>query len=74
MAHPSFTDATKINVPALVIVGERDKNYMASADYFEAKLPNGRKVVIEDAGHPATLVQPEAVNAAVREFLDGLEL
>ncbi|MCH8025262.1 MAG: alpha/beta hydrolase [Chloroflexi bacterium] len=74
MAHPSFTDATKIDVPALVIVGERDKNYMASADYFEAKLPHGRKVVIEDAGHPATLEQPEAVNAAVREFLDGLEL
>ena len=74
MAHPSFTDATKIDVPALVIVGERDKAYHASADYFAAKLPQGRKVVIEDAGHPATLEQPEAVNAAVREFLDGLEL
>ncbi len=41
---------------------------------FAAKLPHGRKVVIEGAGHPATLEQPEAVNAAVREFLDGLNL
>lgn len=74
MAHPSFIDATKVDVPALVIVGENDKAYLASADYFEAKLPDGRKVVIADAGHPAALEQPEAVNAAVREFLDGLDL
>jgi pimeloyl-ACP methyl ester carboxylesterase len=74
MAHPSFTDATKINVPTLAIVGENDKQYLASADYFEAKLPKGKKVVIKDAGHPAALEQPEAVNTAIREFLDGLDL
>jgi pimeloyl-ACP methyl ester carboxylesterase len=74
MAHPRFVDATTIEVPTLVIVGERDKNYLASAGYFESKLPHGKKVVIEDAGHPAVLQQPEAVHAAVREFLDGLEL
>lgn len=74
MAHPTFIDATTIQVPTLVIVGENDKNYLASADYFEAKLPNGHKVVIKDAGHPAALEQPAAVNAAAREFLDGLEL
>ena len=74
MAHPTFVDATTIAVPTLAIVGENDTNYLASADYFAAKLPNGRKVVIKDAGHPATLEQPAAVNAAVREFLDGLRL
>ena len=74
MAHPSFTDATKIDVPALVIVGENDKAYVASSAYFEAKLANGKMVVIKDAGHPAALEQPAAVNAAIREFLDGLDL
>ena len=74
MAHPSFTDATKISVPTLVIVGENDKGYLASADYFASKLPDGRKVVVADAGHPAMLEQPAVVNAAVREFLDGLAL
>ncbi len=74
MAHPSFTDATKVDVPALVIVGENDKAYTASSSYFKAKLANGKMIVIKDAGHPAALEQPEAVNAAVREFLDGLDL
>ena len=74
MAHPSFVDATTIETPTLVMVGENDKNYLASADYFAAKLPNGRKFVVQDAGHPAVLEQPEAVQSAVREFLDGLDL
>lgn len=74
MAHPSFVDATKVDVPTLVIVGENDQAYLASADYFAAKLPNGRKVVIPNAGHPAVLEQPAAVHRAVREFLDGLRL
>lgn len=74
MAHPYFIDATKIDCPTLVIVGERDKNYLASAGYFESKLPDGHKVVVPDAGHPAMLEHPEIVNPAVREFLDGLDL
>jgi pimeloyl-ACP methyl ester carboxylesterase len=74
MAHPRFTDATEIGVPTLVVVGENDKNYLASADYFAAKLPDGRKVVVKEAGHPAMLDRPEVVNAAIREFLDSLTL
>ena len=74
MAHPRFVDATKVQVPTLVIVGERDKNYLASADYFAAKLPHGRKVVVPEAGHPAVQEQPEVVTRAVREFLDDLDL
>jgi pimeloyl-ACP methyl ester carboxylesterase len=74
MAHPTFVDATAVRVPTLVIVGERDRNYLASADYFAAKLADGRKVVVPDAGHPAMLERPEAVQSAVREFLDGLGL
>ncbi len=74
MAHPYFIDATTVTVPALVIVGDNDKNYLASADYFAAKLPDARKVVVEGAGHPAALERPEVVNAAVRGFLDELKL
>ena len=74
MAHPSFIDATTVRPPTLAIVGENDKNYLASADYFAAKLPDCRKVVVEGAGHPALLEQPEVVQAAVREFLDSLTL
>ena len=59
MAHPHFIDATTVDVPAIVIVGENDKNYIASGEYFGEKLPNATKVVVKDAGHPAALEQPE---------------
>jgi pimeloyl-ACP methyl ester carboxylesterase len=74
MAHPTFVDATAISVPTLVIVGENDKTYLASADYFAQKLPNGRNVVVADAGHPAVLDNPDVVHTAVRDFLDSLAL
>jgi len=74
MAHPSFVDAAAINVPALVIVGEHDKNYLASADYFASKLPDGRKAVVQGAGHPAMLDQPAVVHGTVKDFLDSLNL
>ncbi|MCH8850141.1 MAG: alpha/beta hydrolase, partial [Chloroflexi bacterium] len=74
MAHPSFTDASKIDVPTLVVVGENDKNYVASGEYFASKLPNARRLVVEEAGHPALLERPDVVHAAVREFLDSLDL
>jgi pimeloyl-ACP methyl ester carboxylesterase len=74
MAHPTFIDATTIDVPTLVVVGERDKNYLASADYFEKKLPDATRITVEDAGHPAVLEQPATVHKAVRDFLDELDL
>ena len=74
MAHPYFIDAATIDVPTLVLIGENDTHYLASADYFDAKLPDGRKVVVEGAGHATVLEQPDIVCPTVREFLDGLNL
>lgn len=62
-----------IDVPTLVLVGANDEAYLAGTDYMANKIPGARKVVIADAGHSANLDQPEAFNAAVREFLAGLE-
>jgi pimeloyl-ACP methyl ester carboxylesterase len=61
-----------ISVPTLVLVGERDERFLAPADYMAAKIPGAVKAVIPDAGHAANIDQPEAFNAAVREFLDSL--
>jgi pimeloyl-ACP methyl ester carboxylesterase len=61
-----------IRVPALVIVGENDKNFLAAADYMAAKIPEARKVVIPDAGHAPNVDQPEQVNAEMLAFLAGL--
>jgi pimeloyl-ACP methyl ester carboxylesterase len=74
MAHPHFIDATAVRVPAILIVGENDATFRASADYFAAKLADARKVVVEGAGHIAMHERPGIVNTAVRAFLDGLSL
>jgi pimeloyl-ACP methyl ester carboxylesterase len=61
-----------VRVPALVIVGENDKNFLAAADYMAGKIPAARKVVIPDAGHAPNVDQPETVNAEISAFLADL--
>jgi len=59
-----------IRIPTLVLAGERDRQFMPSAEYIAAKIPGAEKVIIAGAGHAANIDQPEAFNAAVRSFLD----
>lgn len=61
-----------IDVPALVVVGDRDEPYLVASDYMASRIPNGRKVVIKDAGHAANMDQPSQFNAAAIEFLNTL--
>lgn len=61
-----------ITVPTLVVVGADDTDFLAGAEYMDRKIPNSRKVVIENAGHAANMDQPEAFNTAVRELLEQL--
>jgi len=59
-----------IAVPAMVLVGENDQQFRASADYMAAKIPGAEKVILAGAGHAANIDQPAAFNAAVRSFLE----
>ena len=61
-----------VAVPALVLVGSEDKNFLAAADYMAGKIPGARKSLVEGAGHAANLDQPAAFNRAVAEFLSAL--
>ncbi len=61
-----------ITVPALVLVGEKDRGYLAAADYMTGKIPDGRKALIADAGHAANIHQPAAFNHVMGEFLNSL--
>ncbi len=61
-----------IAVPTLVIVGERDRGYRQSADYFAARIPGARLVVVEGAGHAPNVSRPEVFEQAVRDFMAGL--
>jgi len=67
-----ITSLDRITVPTLVIVGAEDTDFLAGADYMHRRIPNSRKVVIDNAGHAANMDQPEAFNAAVRELLEQL--
>lgn len=67
-----ITSLDSITVPTLVVVGADDTDFLAGAEYMHRKIANSRKVVLDDAGHAANMDQPEAFNAALREFLELL--
>lgn len=62
----------EVAVPTLIVVGAKDRPYLAAAEYMAEKIPDARKVTIPEAGHAANLHQPERFNAVVRDFLDNL--
>jgi len=67
----SATLAT-IRVPTLVLCGRQDAlSSLADHQAMAAGIADARLVVIEDCGHLATLERPEAVNAALRRWLQA---
>lgn len=63
---------TEIKVPTLVIVGSEDKQFLGSSEYMAKKIPGGRLELIEGGAHAANMEQPDAFNAALLAFVDGL--
>ena len=63
-----------INVPTLCIFGAEDVITPVEPEgkSMAAAIPGAKLVVIPNAGHLSNLEQPEAFNAAVREFLPTL--
>jgi pimeloyl-ACP methyl ester carboxylesterase len=61
-------------VPTLVVIGDRDREFGASAPGFIARLPSAwvRSVVIADAGHAANIEHPAAFNDAVIRFAEEI--
>lgn len=57
-------------VPILAVWGEQDRTIpLAHADLLLKENPQGRKVVIPDAGHAPYMNQPEAFHSALLGFL-----
>lgn len=61
-----------ITQPTLVVLGERDKAFMASAGVFEKNLDVRSTVIVPDAGHSVHAKAPTAVAQAITDFLAGL--
>jgi pimeloyl-ACP methyl ester carboxylesterase len=72
-AQPSVAELApqlaRVAAPALVIVGGTDRLSLAPSRALAHALPEARLVVVEGAGHVVNLADPEAFNAAVRDFL-----
>ena len=71
-ASPVIDRLGEIEVPALVIVGEKDDAYLRAAEVLEARLPRAERRTIAGAGHIVNLDAPEAFEAEVTAFLKRL--
>jgi pimeloyl-ACP methyl ester carboxylesterase len=68
-SRPTLAD---IRVPTLVLVGEQDALTPPDrSKEIASAIPDARLVVVPECGHASTLEQPEAVNRALLEWLDG---
>jgi pimeloyl-ACP methyl ester carboxylesterase len=67
---PAVIDAlATLAVPALVLVGELDADYLRAAEVMAARIPGAEHVLVPAAGHCANLDDPPAFNRAVLGFL-----
>lgn len=62
-----------IDVPTLVVVGERDRQFRNAADYLAAKIPGAVKHVVAGAGHAPNIDRPAEFNRIVTDFLDEVD-
>jgi len=69
-APPVIDDLASIDLPALVIVGEKDEPYLKAAEVMVAKLPRANRLTIPGAGHIVNIEAPKEFNKAVIGFLE----
>ncbi len=69
-ATPETRRLDSLQVPVLVLYGDHESpGRAAAARALAARLPKGRHVVIDRAGHMPNLDNPDSYNALVRDFL-----
>ena len=72
VAPPVIDQLASIEIPALVVVGEKDEPYLRAAELLASRLPKAESVRIPRAGHVVNLEEPQAFDAAVLGFLGRL--
>jgi pimeloyl-ACP methyl ester carboxylesterase len=72
---PDFSEIlSHVNVPTLLIWGDADsRSPVSCGEALRARIAGSTLVVIPNAGHVSNFERPEQFNAAVREFLLGVE-
>ncbi len=68
-----YDELDRINCPVLILVGDQDvATVPAKSERIHARIPHSTLVIIPGAGHTSSVEEPDAVNNAILEFLDGL--
>lgn len=69
-----FADLGAIRTPTLVITGGEDVAVPPEgSERMQKAIPGSKLVRIPNAGHSATLEEPDVVNAAIKEFLKSID-
>lgn len=73
--HTSEDYLPEIDVPVLVVAGEKDTFTPAwLSEHMARRMPKAKLVVLPSGSHAAPIEQPDVVLGHVREFLSGLGL
>lgn len=67
--EPMWDRLGELQLPVLLISGERDKTYTTHAERIAASVPQAEHVTIAGAGHSVHLERPDEAAAAVSAFL-----
>ena len=66
-------ELVNIKCPTLVMVGDQDKATVPSkSEFIHRHIPQSILIYIINAGHSSTIEEPEQVNKAIDDFLDGI--
>ena len=68
--EPVWQRLHTLDLPVMAIAGALDERYADAARRMARAVPDGRAVIVENAGHAAQLQQPADVAAALGDFLD----
>ena len=71
---PETRPLEQIDVPTLLIIGERDiEEFQAIADHIACAVPHLTKLIVPGVGHMSNMEAPEAFNEAVLRFLKNMK-
>jgi pimeloyl-ACP methyl ester carboxylesterase len=62
----------RVDVPALVVIGEHDTHYLGAAAFMSAKLVRAQRLDIKGAGHMPNISDPVRFNSTLRDFMSQL--
>lgn len=62
-----------INLPTLIICGEKDSANMAASKYISCHIPNSQFKVIENATHEVNTITPKKLSDLINSFLANFQ-